>query len=153
MSSPPDEPKKSRKAKSSRPTNSLDAISRPRVSIPNLDDLPGIRKPKKRASLAPPAPPPVQASAPTVSHELFDVDNAEVDHAREAAARRAAAQASARPHPPRRKLEPMERIPADAAETIDDSSRLSTPLSWAAAKDPNQRPSNADLADAIEDEP
>jgi hypothetical protein len=156
MSSPSDELKKGRKAKRSRPTNSLDATPRPPLTARDLDDLPGIRKPKQRASLAPPAPPPVQASAPTVSHELFDIEKAEVDHAREAAARKAAARASARPHPPRKSFKPGDLPPngGTTAPSGDDSAqRLSTPLSWAAAKDPNAgRASSSDLADAIEDE-
>src|SRR5262245_56395657 len=128
MSSPSDETKRSRRARTSRPR--ADVPSRPPVA-PNLDDLPGIRKPKQRASLAPPAPPMVQASAPTVSHELFDIEKADADYARDAVARKAAARASARPHPPRKSFKPGDLPPngSNAARSTDDSAqRLSTPL-------------------------
>jgi hypothetical protein len=155
MSSPSDESKKNRKARASRPTSSLDATPRPPLTARDLDDLPGIRKPKQRASLAPPAPPLVQASAPTVSHELFDIEKADADYARDAVARKAAARASARPHPPRKSVKPGDLPPngGRAPSTDDSAQRLSTPLSWAAAKDPTgARASSGDLADAIDDE-
>ena len=63
------------------------------------------RRPLLRSSHAPPAP--------TV-HELFDVETADVDHARDAVALRAAARASARPHPPRRSFKPGDLTSADA---------------------------------------
>jgi hypothetical protein len=155
MSLPSDPSKKSRKEKASRPNASLDATPRPPLTARDLDDLPGIRKPKRRASLAPPAPPPVQASAPTVSHELFDVEKADADYERDEVLRKAAARASARPHPPRKSAKPGDLPPngADARSTGDAAQRLSTPLSWAAAKDPTDaRASSGDLADAVEDE-
>jgi hypothetical protein len=77
-----------------------------------------------------------------VSHELFDVDAAAVDHARDAVVRRAAERASARPHPPRKSFKPGDLPPAEGARTetpvpkADPAQRLSTPLSWAAVKHP-----------------
>ena len=113
--------------------------------------------PKARASLAPPAPPPVPAPAPTVSHELFDVDAAAVDHARDAVARRAAERASARPHPPRKSFKPGDLPSADGAKpeapapNVDPTQRLSTPLSWAAAKHPGLEEAPEELLEPVVD--
>jgi hypothetical protein len=113
--------------------------------------------PTPRASLAPPAPPPVQAPAPTVSHELFDVDAAAVDHARDAVARRAAQRASARPHPPRKSFKPGDLPAAEGAKTetpapnADPAQRLSTPLSWAAAKHPTLDEAPEDFLEPVVD--
>ncbi|HEX6272736.1 MAG TPA: hypothetical protein VFZ53_06850, partial [Polyangiaceae bacterium] len=112
----------------------------------NWDDLPGIRK---RKSLAPPAPPPSEAPPAPTTHELFDVDSAEVEHAREAVARRVAERASARPHPPKRGTTPEP--PKVSGELL--APRLSTPLSWQAATSRKRSESEKPkLADAIEEE-
>jgi hypothetical protein len=113
--------------------------------------------PPARPSLAPPAPPPVAVPAPTVSHELFDVEAAAVDHARDAVARRAAARESSRPHPPRKSFKPGDLPPADGAKTEapgsndDPAQRLSTPLSWAAAKHPTLEEAPEDLLEPVVD--
>ena len=116
------------RANPSRP-KTLDALPRPPVSPRNWDDLPGIRK---RPSLAPPAPPPSEAPPPPTTHELFNVEKAEADYARDEIARRAAARANARPHPPKRSVTPEPpKVSSD-----EFAKRLSTPLSWEAAKTP-----------------
>jgi hypothetical protein len=130
----------------------------PALPRPPVFALPPTKSsPKARESLAPPAPPPVQATAPTVSHELFDVDAAAVDHARDAVARRAAERASARPHPPRKSFKPGDLPPGAGAKTeapapnVDPAQRLSTPLSWAAAKHPALEEAPEDLLEPVVD--
>src|SRR5687768_13179704 len=98
---------------SSKKNDEAPALPRPPVfALP-----PTKSSPTPRASLAPPAPPPVAAPAPTVSHELFDVDAAAVDHARDAIAQRAAQRASTRPHPPRKSFKPGDLPLAAGAKT------------------------------------
>jgi hypothetical protein len=148
MDAPSDHSKKDRHAKdspASEPAKSLDALPRPRSRPrPPADvkdwDLPGI---KKRPSLAPPAPPPSHAPPAPTTHELFDVETAAVDYERDRASQRAAVRASARPHPPRPSQKSISDAEADggahatgAASGADPVQRLSTPLSWAASKDP-----------------
>jgi hypothetical protein len=130
----------------------------PALPRPPVFALPPTKSsPPARPSIAPPAPPPVPALAPTVSHELFDVDAAAVDHARDAVARRAAERASARPHPPRKSFKPGDLPPAvgtksDApAPNVDSAQRLSTPLSWAAAKHPALEEAPEDLLEPVVD--
>jgi hypothetical protein len=92
-----------------------------------------------------------------VSHELFDVDAAAADHARDAVARRAAERASARPHPPRKSFKPGDLPPADGEKTetpvlnAEPAQRLSTPLSWAAAKHPTLEDAPEDLLELAVD--
>jgi hypothetical protein len=126
-------------------TMSRGALPRPPMPSRSWDDLPGIRK---RRSLAPPAPPPSHAPPAPTTHELFDVDSAEVEHARDAIVRRAAERASSRPHPPKRAATPEP--PKVGGELAP---RLSTPLSWEAAKPPTGAElDGAGLADAIDEE-
>jgi hypothetical protein len=111
-----------------------------------------------RPSLAPPAPPVSEAPPPPTTHELFDVVSAEPDIARNAMVRRAEQRASARPRPPRPGSKP-DPTPTEAVEvkskaaSDDSAGKLSTPLSWAAAKDPKLGDgSSPELADAPDDE-
>jgi len=118
-------------------------------------DLPGI---KKRPSLATPAPPPSHAPPPPTTHELFDVETAAADYERERVLQRAALRASARPHPPRPTQKSVPDANADdggqariSAPGDDPAQRLSTPLSWAAAKDPTFEEIPADLLEPVAD--
>jgi hypothetical protein len=114
-------------------------------------DLPGI---KKRPSIAPPAPPPSHAPPAPTTHELFDIETAAVDYERERKVERAALRTSARPHPPRRTQESISdadggaRISAAPAEPVQ---KLSTPLSWSAAKEPTLEEVPDDLLEPVAD--
>ena len=173
MRPPSDRSKKSHKAKSSldseapssssASTNGV-ADSESTSSAKTSDELPPLPGMKgyspPRPSLAPPAPPVSEAPPPPTTHEIFDVASAEVDIAQNAMARRAALRASARPHPPKRSqapgatnATPTGAVKAETTAGADPVQRLSTPLSWTAAKDPSANdPSNTGLADAVEDE-
>lgn len=135
---------------------SLGALPRPRSRPrPPADvkdwDLPGIRK---RPSLAPPAPPPSHAPPAPTTHDLFDVETASADYERERTLERAAVRASARPHPPRPSQKSISDADADGgpqATGADPGQRLSTPLSWAASKEPTLEEVPDDLLEPVVD--
>jgi hypothetical protein len=173
MRPPSDRSKKNHKAKSSLDGDAPSSPSAPANGVTDsestssakrsdeLPPLPGMKGySRPRASLAPPAPPVSEAPPPPTTHEIFDVESADADIVRNAMARRAALRASARPHPPKRSqapgatnVTPTGAVNAETTADADPVQRLSTPLSWTAAKDPTPSGSaNADLADAVEDE-
>jgi hypothetical protein len=138
---------------------SLDALPRPRSrrggpppDVKDLD-LPGI---KKRPSLAPPAPPPSHAPPAPTTHDLFDVESAALDYESHRVAERAARRASARPHPPRRTQASISDADVDdgartSAAPAASVQKLSTPLSWTAAKDPTLEEVPEDLLEPLVD--